>query len=413
LDKAITVTRVNDSSKEELAIWGVEATPPTGNLIPAPASTGRDFLRQTVIGIHVIADLSGKPEQIIGILTDMTAQPISDPVRRTLDAPHEDGIQNQFIAVIDKLRDSVNRDQVLVGLGLTVSGEVNDGRVVYSSIGQWEPFSLSSSLADNMQLPVIVENDANALAIYEHRFGDIADDSFAVINITDIGIGCGLIIGNQSYHGIQGMAGEIGHMAFSNHDSVRCHCSSTGCLESIATPMAIERTLHDFGYSSGFSAALNDSDEDRVAHAFQSAGAELGQGIANMINLLGLSTVVIYGPPNLLGNPRNARMADDSALGENKTAQYFVEAMVYRVRRQALSPGQSDCQLIIRPQSWQTTACAAAASLIDKIIPPISSRHDEGEAVVVKASGREVFGIGRLNAVSSTATEQSASPPSS
>jgi hypothetical protein len=91
----------------------------------------------------------------------------------------------------------------------------------------------------------------------------------------------------------------------------------------------------------------------------QLLGAELGQGIANMINLLGLSTVVIYGPPNLLGNPRNARMADDSALGENKTAQYFVEAMVYRVRRQALSPGQSDCQLIIRPQSWQTTACAS------------------------------------------------------
>ncbi len=344
----------------------------------------------------------------------MTAQPITAPVWRALDADDEDGNQIKFIDVINELRDSVGGDRVLTGLGLTVSGEVNDGRVVYSSIGRWEPFFLSSSIADYLQLPVIVENDANALAIYERRFRGITDDSFAVILITDIGIGCGLIIGNQSYHGIQGMAGEIGHTAFSNHDNVRCHCSSTGCLESIATPMAIERTLRNFGYTEGFSAALNDSDGELVASAFNSAGAELGQGIANMINLLGLSTVVIYGPPDLLGDPRNAQMTDSYPPAGSKTAQYFVEGMKHGVLRHALSPGPSNCQLIVRSHSWQTTACAAAASLIDKIIPPISPHDDDGGAVVVRASGREVFGIGRLNTISSAVTQSgNAAAPSS
>ena len=145
-------------------------------------------------------------------------------------------------------------------------------------------------------LPVHVENDANLGALAEHRHGvGRGHDSSVFVKISS-GVGAGIIINNQLFHGAGGTAGEIGHLTLDDQGPL-CRCGSRGCLEAYTSVGNVLAMM---------SGQLPDSDLDHVvaaAHAgnvsarraFEDAGLHLGWGLASIVNLLNPSLVVVGG----------------------------------------------------------------------------------------------------------------------
>jgi predicted NBD/HSP70 family sugar kinase len=329
-------------------------------------SSGREFLQQRVIGIRIIADAPGHG-RLLGIVTDMLARVVADQIELKLESFDESKSFAQILTLVDDLRAQIGTDERLVGVGLEIGGHVYQGRVVYSANAHWGLLPLEDRLADVLRLPVVLENDANALAIYERRFEGIAEDSLAVILLTYFGVGCGLILDGQIYRGVRGMSGEIGHLPISgvaNRGEVPCRCGNDGCLERIATPSAIEEDLKTAGFEGGYEVALESATVDEVSKAFKFAGAALGSGAATIINLLNPSAMVFYGPSDLLGQSREFHI--DSPAG---AANDYAGAMVAAIRSHAFSTGASDCRFIVRNSVDVYGAQAAAACLINKVLP--------------------------------------------
>ena len=115
------------------------------------------------------------------------------------------------------------------------------GTVVTSHhVPGWDNVPLAARLEGDVGVPVVLENDARAAALAEALFG--AGRGVRVVLYVNIGtgIGGGLVIGGQLYHGETGQAGEIGHTTV-RHGGPACTCGRRGCLEAIASGRALAR----------------------------------------------------------------------------------------------------------------------------------------------------------------------------
>ncbi|HEY8531979.1 MAG TPA: ROK family protein, partial [Limnochorda sp.] len=121
----------------------------------------------------------------------------------------------------------------LLGVGLAVAGVVDRerGRVARSVNLGWDHVSVTAPLEAQLDLPVIVENDANAAALSEVWFGRQPVPANLLFLKTEAGVGAGIVLDQQPINGPRGMAGEIGHIPLFQNGH-RCRCGQTGCLES-------------------------------------------------------------------------------------------------------------------------------------------------------------------------------------
>ena len=85
-------------------------------------------------------------------------------------------------------------------------------------------------LSERLGVPVLVDNDANAAALGEHRMGAGMGHEHMIYAALATGIGGGLILNGKLYRGMHGMAGEIGHMFVSDSIGSPCLCGVTGCV---------------------------------------------------------------------------------------------------------------------------------------------------------------------------------------
>jgi len=338
--------------------------------VTARRNLGREFLRERAIGIRILADAPDHG-RLLGVVTDMLARVVAGPIELTLENIDEGHGFAQILSLVDDLQDQISDDERLVGVGLEIGGHVHQGRVIYSANAHWDEFPLVDRLTDVLRgLPVVLENDANALAIYERRFKGIAADSLAVMLLTHFGVGCGLILDGQIYRGTNGMSGEVGHIPVGglvDGREVYCRCGNHGCLERIATPSGIESSLKESGFVGGYETALRSADTEKVRRAFQFAGAGFGRGAATIINLLNPAAIVFYGPADLLGPSREFHI--DNHPRTTGAAHLYAGSMVEAIRNHAFSTGASDCQFIVRNSVDVYGAQAAAACLINRVLP--------------------------------------------
>jgi len=199
-------------------------------------------------------------------------------------------------------------------MAIGVPGWVNveTGLVHHAPNLKWENVPITSILQKQMDVHVVIENDANAAALGECVYG-AGKGALNLLYITiSTGIGGGIIINGQLHRGNRGRAGEIGHMII-NPSGPRCGCGNSGCLEAFSSGTAIARKgkeaverrdntlLIDLcqGDSSKVTAALVSraaKKGDKVAREIlNEAGYYLGIGIANLINLLGPDKVILGG----------------------------------------------------------------------------------------------------------------------
>lgn len=145
-------------------------------------------------------------------------------------------------------------------------------------------------------LPVFLENDADATALAEHRFGagrGAEDMAFLTIGT---GVGAGLILGGRLHRGVHGAGGEVGHLRVEPGGRV-CACGLRGCVEAYASGPSLVRLALEGGYTGeptgqGIVAAARVGDRAAL-DALSTAGEMLGRGIAMLAMLLNPSCVVL------------------------------------------------------------------------------------------------------------------------
>lgn len=118
----------------------------------------------------------------------------------------------------------------------------------------WRHVPIRAKLEQAFRVPVVVDNDANAAALAEYRFGAGLGSTIMVYATVSTGIGGGLVVRGELLHGLGGGAGEFGHATL-QPDGPLCGCGNRGCLEALASGTAIVKRALE-GLSDGRAAAI-------------------------------------------------------------------------------------------------------------------------------------------------------------
>ncbi len=214
------------------------------------------------------------------------------------------------------LYDAAEEEYDVKWLGVGTPGAVDfrTGKVIgpCPNIEGWLGMEIGEILRERLNMPVWVDNDVNAMALAESRFGAASGAKAAVCLTVGTGVGGGIILDSRIYRGADYSAGELGHIPI-NFDGPQCRCGSRGCLEAYCASYAIigrAKKLMGNELTPAFEAILdNDTGHltikkifsaekkgDAVARQVLDETARyLGIGLAGIVNLLNPDVVVIGG----------------------------------------------------------------------------------------------------------------------
>jgi glucokinase len=223
-----------------------------------------------------------------------------------------------------------------LGVGTPGAVDSKSGKVIGVSpnIAGWQGMEIGQILKDRLNLPILVDNDVNAMALAEARFGAAQGYKSVVCVAVGTGVGGGIIIDGRLWRGANHSAGEIGHISI-NPNGPSCRCGSKGCLEVYCNSQAIigrttaklsngltpvfkevlDNSLENLSIKKLFAAARKN--DEIASHVIAETAEYLSIGIANVVNILNPEIVVIGGG------------VADGGSG-------FVEAVAAEVRKRAL-----------------------------------------------------------------------------
>lgn len=199
--------------------------------------------------------------------------------------------------------------QVVTGMGITIptplAGEKLD-RLTTIYMPAWEGCDIKAGIRRYFDIPIYVENDANAGAIAEKWWGNGRDYSNLAYIKLGTGVGSGLILNNEIYRGNGGTAGEIGHTTI-DPTGPTCRCGNQGCMEGMVGVPAIikeaqQRLRKDRpDWSSDTPLTIDNiiraalSGDPTARSIIENAGSFLGIGIANLVNVFNPGLIVLGG----------------------------------------------------------------------------------------------------------------------
>jgi len=155
------------------------------------------------------------------------------------------GAINDAIAdLVWKLRE--RHDVEAVGMGAPGFVSADRSTVLFTPNLPWRAEPLGAEMTERLNLPTVVENDANCAAWAEARFGAAQGEQNIVALTIGTGIGGGIIIGGHLVRGEFGIAAEIGHMNVVIEGGLRCGCGNRGCWEQYGSGRALVRDAQDF-----------------------------------------------------------------------------------------------------------------------------------------------------------------------
>ncbi len=236
------------------------------------------------------------------IARERTESPATDP--------------GEIVRTIGKLVRSLAQDHDIEAVGVSAAGFVDKKRatVVFAPNLAWRDEPLKERLQEELDLPVVVENDANAAAWGEFTFGAGEDVEDLLMLTIGTGVGGGVVIDGELVRGGFGFGGEVGHIQMVP-GGVKCGCGNLGCLESYGSGSALVRMTREHavedperaatllaragGDVAGISGPLiteaaqagDQFSIDRLAEL----GDWIGQGVATLTAVLDPNVVVIGG----------------------------------------------------------------------------------------------------------------------
>jgi glucokinase-like ROK family protein len=266
---------------------------------------------RNVIGLDLAHD------RFTGALVDLRGR-IGHKVDAPVHGRDGDAALASVFEVLDKLLKMAQA--CVVGIGIGTPGLVDVGRgIVVNAVNlNWRDLPLRQLVQARYGLPVAVLNDSQAAAVGEHTFSKNGnpDDSLVVVNVRH-GIGAGIIIRGELFHGDGGGAGEIGHIVLVREGGLPCRCGNLGCLETVASTRAIvERAQMMARHSTGsiLASASGDITFESLERAFADgdplarqivleAGRFLGTSVSMLVGTLNIHRILITGDMTRFGTP--------------------------------------------------------------------------------------------------------------
>lgn len=212
--------------------------------------------------------------------------------------------------LVDKF--SARRECAGVGVGVPGIIDLEAGTVCAApNLPGWSNYPVKTEIQHRLSTPVILENDANCAALGEKWLGAGRDATALCMVTLGTGVGGAFIFNGEIWHGMTGMAGEIGHMTVTP-DGPPCGCGNRGCLEQFASATAIKRMAREFaaaGQAPELARAIEADPDFSAKVVFQYAlqgdaaaqqimdtvGWALGVVLSSLVDALNLSMYVIGG----------------------------------------------------------------------------------------------------------------------
>jgi glucokinase len=221
-----------------------------------------------------------------------------------------DAILGAIADTVATLRGKLADADRVLGVGIGTGGVVDhrDGVIVSATglLQDWTGTRVAEQIRDRSGLPVAVDNDGNALALGEHRFGVGRELTDVIYVAVGTGVGGGIVLGDQLRRGVHHTAGELGHLCAPGSVHRRCSCGGYGHLEAVAAGPAITA---DYRHRSGDGQASDlrvvaqraESGDPHAADAIGHGGAVLGAVLAGLADTLDPQAIVIGGGVAQLG----------------------------------------------------------------------------------------------------------------
>lgn len=277
----------------------LEVDPQTWHVI------GVDLERVTSMKVGII-NLKGKLiAKVEEPVKDRSPSGVVDLIARTIDRLVSEG--------------NIKRERI-IGIGMGTPGllDQKEGQVIYSVYLGWKNVSLRELMKEKTGIPFILDTDTNAPALAEQRYGAGKGTRDLIYITIGPGLGAGIIIDGQIYHGIDGTAGEFGHTIIDLNGPL-CSCGNYGCLETLVAESSIMKQATE-GIDKGEATLINDLiqngsgltaeiiyeaalKEDKFAiKIIQKTSYYLGLGLVNLVNLLNPEVIVIGGEISQVGD---------------------------------------------------------------------------------------------------------------
>jgi glucokinase len=264
----------------------------------------------TTLAIGV--DLGGTNLRIAAV--DSTGKVLEKITTSTQVARGRDQVIDEMCTAIQEVVGKQKSAGELAGIGIGVPGiiEMQTGMLRESpNLPGWHNYPVRDEIQRRLKTTVVLENDANAAALGEKWLGAAAGVDDMCMFTLGTGVGGGLVMRGQIWHGMTGMAGELGHINV-EPDGHPCKCGSRGCLEQYASATAIKRMAQEAiagGQAPQMARALKEDVEftskvifdlamqgDAPARGiFERVGKALGTVVADMVNIFNFPMYVIGG----------------------------------------------------------------------------------------------------------------------
>src|SRR5919108_50294 len=215
-----------------------------------------------------------------------------------------DHVINEMCDAIRATAQKFGRVGELDGIGIGVPGIIDMETAMLRespNLPGWHDYPVREEIERRLKTQVILENDANAAAFGETWLGAAQSvDSMCMLTL-GTGVGGGIVLEGRIWHGMKGMAGELGHMNV-ELDGPPCGCGSRGCIEQLASATAVKRMAVEAvatGKAPELARAMKEDPEfsarvvfgmaeqgDKAAREiFQRVGRALGLSIAGLVNI--------------------------------------------------------------------------------------------------------------------------------
>lgn len=285
-------------------------------------------------------------------LTDLSGATITD---EHLDIAVDDGPEKVLRAITKAAKQILRSSDTAItrvsGMGISIPGPVDPHTLRPSQppiMPGWDAYPIAEFIQDTFPVPVLVENDADAMAVGEYSAGFTGVTSLCLVKVST-GIGTGLVINGQIYQGVDGGAGDIGHVRHPAFAGLQCQCGSFGCLAAGASGGAVARSLADFGIAGTSGRDVHkhllagNVEAMRLTHE---AGQRIGEVMATVVCLLNPAVLLIAGDlasASLIGGiretlypmslPRATRHLDVrlASLGEDASIRGMSSLLVNQV----------------------------------------------------------------------------------
>lgn len=282
--------------------------------------------------LDVGVDVGGT--KIAACAVDATGQ-VRHRARRDTPAHDVDAIATAIADIVNDLRTAaVAEGEQLGAVGAACAGFVDStgSKVLFAANLAWRDAPLRERLEMATGLPVILENDANAAAWGEFRFGAAKPVNDMLLVTVGTGVGGGVVTDGELVRGAHGIAAEVGHLRV-QPDGIRCGCGNRGCLESYASGTALVREARELVRGgSPHAGRLTDAcgnnpealtgqmvteaaqeGDPAATELYEDLGRWLGEGLASLAAVLDPRVIVIGGgvaaAGSLLLDPARAAFA--------------------------------------------------------------------------------------------------------